>query len=191
MPDAHDAQRPGAAQGSPAAPEPPVLPPFESLIAAHGATVLRVCRALVGPTDADDVWQETFLAALRVYPGTAHVVNRQAWLVTIARNKCMDQQRRTARMPEPTENIGQQTLGAGDDVVGKVEAAQTAERIWAALAQLPTTQREAVVYHHIAGLRHAEAAALLGNSEVAARRAAATGMKSLRVLLAQEDKERS
>jgi len=28
--------------------------PFESVIDQHGATVLRVCRAVVGPHDADD-----------------------------------------------------------------------------------------------------------------------------------------
>ena len=43
-------------------------PPFEAVVANHGARVLRVCRAVVGPADADDAWSETFLAALRAYP---------------------------------------------------------------------------------------------------------------------------
>ena len=43
-----------------------VKPPFEAVVAAHGAMVLRVCRAVVGPTDADDVWSEAFLAALKI-----------------------------------------------------------------------------------------------------------------------------
>ena len=38
---------------------------FEHVVAEHGTTVLRVCRAIVGPADADDAWSETFLAAMR------------------------------------------------------------------------------------------------------------------------------
>ena len=42
--------------------------PFEVIVERHGATVLRVARAVVGPADADDAWSETFLAALKAYP---------------------------------------------------------------------------------------------------------------------------
>lgn len=118
------------------------LPPFEELVGRHGAVVLRVCRALVGPVDADDVWQETFLAALRVYPSTGDVSNRQAWLVTIARNKAIDHHRKAQRLPVPDGGAAASALsgvpdggaradargasgmglGGGDDVVRAVEA---------------------------------------------------------------------
>jgi DNA-directed RNA polymerase specialized sigma24 family protein len=43
--------------------------PFEAVVADHGATVLRVCRAVLGShTDAEDAWSETFLSALKAYP---------------------------------------------------------------------------------------------------------------------------
>ncbi len=42
--------------------------PFETVVAVHGATVLRICRAVLGPADADDAWSETFLSALKAYP---------------------------------------------------------------------------------------------------------------------------
>ena len=42
--------------------------PFEQIVDQHGPTVLRVCRALLARSDADDAWSETFLAALRAYP---------------------------------------------------------------------------------------------------------------------------
>ncbi len=42
--------------------------PFEAVVAKHGAMVLRVCRAVLGPGDADDAWSETFLSALKAYP---------------------------------------------------------------------------------------------------------------------------
>jgi RNA polymerase sigma factor (sigma-70 family) len=52
--------------------------------------------------------------------------------------------------------------------------------LWDALQRLPTKQRQAVAYHHIAGLPYADIAELLGNSPDAARRAAADGLKTLR-----------
>jgi DNA-directed RNA polymerase specialized sigma24 family protein len=52
--------------------------------------------------------------------------------------------------------------------------------LWSALERLPTKQRQAVAYHHLAGLPFAEIAVLLGNSPDAARRAAADGIKTLR-----------
>lgn len=41
------------------------MQPFEAIVAEHGPVVMRVCRALLGPVEADDAWSETFLAALR------------------------------------------------------------------------------------------------------------------------------
>lgn len=184
------------------------MPPFEALVAAHGPAVLRVCRALVGFQDADDVWQDTFLAALRVYP-SARVLNYEAWLVTIARNKAMDHHRKAARLPVPACSPGSGETGGGlpgggppgaprpggaqaaggNGVEHAVEAGEDAAVVWTALGTLPPKQREAVVYHHLAGLPYAEVAGLLGNSEAAARRAAADGMKALRKFLAHDGKE--
>ncbi len=44
------------------------LPPFERFLEANRATVYRFLLVAVGPVEADDVFQETFLAALRAYP---------------------------------------------------------------------------------------------------------------------------
>ena len=42
--------------------------------------MLRVCRAVLGPADADDAWSETFLAALRAYPDLpATRTSRRGW----------------------------------------------------------------------------------------------------------------
>ena len=42
---------------------------FDAAVQRHGPTVLRVCRAVLGPgADADDAWSETFLSALRAWP---------------------------------------------------------------------------------------------------------------------------
>ncbi|HIW67656.1 MAG TPA: sigma-70 family RNA polymerase sigma factor, partial [Candidatus Dietzia merdigallinarum] len=49
---------------------------FDAAVDRHGATVLRVCRAVLGPgADADDAWSETFLSALRAWPDLPEETN--------------------------------------------------------------------------------------------------------------------
>ncbi len=78
-----------------------VKPPFEAVVAQHGATVLRVVRAVVGHTDADDAWSDTFLAALKAYPQLPADANIEAWLVTIAHRKAIDITRAASRRAVP------------------------------------------------------------------------------------------
>src|SRR5580692_5912617 len=146
--------------------------PFETIVAEHGATVLRVCRAVLGTGDADDAWSETFLAALKAYPRLPADANVEAWLVTIAHRKSIDITRAAARRAVPVADVPEplitQRAGGRD-----IELAD-------ALASLPRRQREAVAYHYLAGLPYADVAAVTGGSTDAARRAAADGIARLR-----------
>ena len=144
--------------------------PFESVVAAHGATVLRVCRAVLGP-DADDAWSETFLAALRVYPDLPPGANVEAWLVTIAHRKAIDVTRAAGRRAVPVDELPERTEPAGPDADPDLATA---------VRRLPPKQRQAVAYHYLAGLSYAEVAAVVGGSADAARRAAADGVATLR-----------
>jgi RNA polymerase sigma factor (sigma-70 family) len=151
------------------------LPPFEEVVQAHGPTVWRVCRALLGPVEADDAWSETFLAALRTYPRLRADSNVEAWLVTIAHRKAIDQHRVRSRAPLPVPEPPEPDPAPSDTTVDG--------DLWDEVRALPFTQRAAVTYHHLVGLPYAEIAAILGNSEAAARRAAADGIKTLRTRL--------
>jgi RNA polymerase sigma factor (sigma-70 family) len=147
--------------------------PFEQVLDEHGPTVMRVCRALLGPADADDAWSETFLAALQAYPRLRPDSNVRAWLVTIAHRKAIDQLRAKARAPEPSDRLPERPAVRDEFTVPDTD-------LWAALAALPFKQRSAVAFHHLAGLRYAEVGPLLGCSEAAARRSASDGIASLR-----------
>jgi RNA polymerase sigma factor (sigma-70 family) len=148
-----------------------VKQPFEAVVVDHGPVVLRVCRAVVGPLDADDAWSETFLSAMRAYPDLAVDANVEAWLVTIAHRKAIDIARARSRRAIPTdelpEPISTPPAGRDDDLAD-------------ALARLPEKQKQSIAYHYLAGLPYAEVAALLGGSTDAARRAAADGIAALR-----------
>jgi RNA polymerase sigma factor (sigma-70 family) len=146
------------------------LKPFEQVVAEHGSTVLRVCKALLGPVEAEDAWAETFLAALRAYPRLRPDSNVEAWLVTIAHRKAIDQFRIRRRVPIPVDQVPERVA----------EPKEPDPDLWTALDALPRTQRAAVAYHHVGGLPYAQVAMILGNSESAARRAAADGIRKLR-----------
>jgi RNA polymerase sigma factor (sigma-70 family) len=153
--------------------QPTWRPPFDAVVAAYGPTVLRVCRAILGPAAADDAWSETFLAALRAYPDLPPGSNVEAWLVTIAHRKAIDQLRAASRRAVPTGDLPERP--SGDGVPGGWES-----DLWQALMTLTLRQRQAVAYHYLAGLPYAEVAEILGGTPEAARRAAADGIAALR-----------
>ena len=148
------------------------LLPFEEIVTTHGPTVLRVCRAILGPMDADDAWSETFLAALRAYPTLRPGANVEAWLVTIAHRKAIDQTRARARRPIAVDHLPERPAPS--------EASRWDGDLWAAMQALPFKQRVAVTYHYVVGMPYADVATLTGGSEDAARRAAADGIATLR-----------
>jgi RNA polymerase sigma factor (sigma-70 family) len=146
--------------------------PFEEVVEEHGPVVMRVCRALLGPADADDAWSETFIAALRAYPRLRPGSNVRGWLVTIAHRKAIDHLRAKARAPVLVGELPERPTI--DDVV------ERDDDLWGALEALPLKQRSAVAYHYLAGLPYADVGALLDSNEAAARRAAADGIATLR-----------
>ena len=151
-----------------------MVDPFEQVVRQHGDVVWRVCRALLGPADADDAWQETFLAALRAYPQLRPDSNVRGWLVTIAHRKALDRLRAASRHAVPTADLPERRAP---------EPPNPDDELTAALAMLAPKQRTAVVARYIADLPYADVAALLGTTEAAARRNAADGIARLRTRL--------
>jgi RNA polymerase sigma factor (sigma-70 family) len=153
--------------------------PFEQIVTRYGPMVLRVCRAVVGPDEAEDAWSETFLAALKAYPRLPGDANVEAWLVTIAHRKAIDIVRAAARRPLAADSLPDRPEPGG----GPEDQYRDRYRdrdLWAAVAALPPRQRTAVAYHYLAGLPYAQVADVAGGSADAARRAAADGIAALR-----------
>ena len=151
--------------------------PFEQVVAEHAATVLRVCRAILGVDDADDAWSETFISAMRAYPDLPQDANLQAWLVTIAHRKAIDVTRIRQRNAIPVAELPEQPSSIG--IPGGVD-----HDLWDAVNRLPDKQRKAVAYHYLGGLPYIDVAEILGGTADAARRAAADGINTLRTTFA-------
>jgi RNA polymerase sigma-70 factor (ECF subfamily) len=85
-----------------------VLPPFATLIEAHGDELLAHARRLAGPDAAEDVLQDALLRALRAYPRLHHADHLRAWLYRITTNAAMDRHRRGKREvahPDPAGGV--------------------------------------------------------------------------------------
>jgi RNA polymerase sigma factor (sigma-70 family) len=150
------------------------LPPFQNLLEEHAADVMGVLRGAVGRSDAEDCFQETFLAALRAYPKLGDASNLRGWLLTIAHRKAIDHHRANGRRPLPVAELAEI----------EVNDPEPDDGIWSAVGALPPKQRAAVALRYACDLPHAEIAAALGCSPEAARRSLHEGMKRLRKELA-------
>jgi RNA polymerase sigma factor (sigma-70 family) len=149
------------------------LPPFQVLLDCHGAAVYRFLVASVGADDADDCFQETFIAALRAYPRLAHAGNLKAWLLKIAQRKALDAHRARSRRPVPVESVP-------EPAVVDVEPADSGAPLWDRVRELPEKQRMAVFLRSVADLSYADVAVALDCSPDAARRNVHEGLKRLR-----------
>src|SRR4051812_31157752 len=154
------------------------LPPFQAVFEAQRTDVYRFLVATAGPVDADDCFQETWLAALRAYPRLRRADNLRGWLLKIAQNKAIDAHRARKRAPLPVEEIDPPAAGAA------VEAALPDEQLWHAARELPGRQRTAVVLRFTFDLAFREVGQVMDSSEEAARRNVFEGLKKLRKVYA-------
>jgi RNA polymerase sigma factor (sigma-70 family) len=155
------------------------LPPFQRFLDEHREAVLSFLRAMVGPDEAEDCFQETFIAALRAYDRMDGRYPR-AWVMTIARRKAIDHHRARARRPEPRAELPE--VAASDHLPGAGDA-----EIWSAVAELSPGQRAAVALRYAADMPYREIAAALDCSEDAARRRVADGLAQLRKSVNEEE----
>jgi RNA polymerase sigma factor (sigma-70 family) len=151
------------------------LPPFQALLDEHSTDLYRFCVATAGWGEADDCFQETWIAALRAYPKLRSAENLRAWLFRIAQNKAIDLHRSRARRPVPVEAVPEMAAAepAAPGVDGESE-------LWVALRELPAKQRTAVFCRAVLGMPYTELAELLESSEDAARHNVFEGLKKLR-----------
>lgn len=149
------------------------LPPFQTLLDSYKDDVHRFLSGLVGPGDADDCFQETFLAALRAYPSLRDGRNLRSWLLTIAHHKAIDRAR-SAKSAAPLSDAPH-PAGPGP--------ADPDPALWAEVAALPDKQRAAVVLRFVNDMAYRDIGAVLDCSEAAARRSTHEGVKRLREVI--------
>jgi RNA polymerase sigma factor (sigma-70 family) len=149
------------------------LPPFQKLLDAHGADVHRFLVAIVGRSDADDCYQETWLSALDAYPRLRDAANLRGWLFTIAHRKAIDHVRARRRRPVAVEELPELPAAPPPELAD--------DGLWAQVRELPAKQRTAVTLRYLTDSAYLEISRLMGISEEAARRNVHEGLKRLRL----------
>ena len=132
----------------------------------------RFLIATVGRLDAEDCYQETWLAALKAYPRLRDASHLRAWILTVAHRKAIDNVRARGRRATPLAELPETPVPA-------VEADGIPE-IWAHVSALPPKQRTAIALRTVADLAYADIARVMGTSEEAARRNVHEALKRLR-----------
>lgn len=148
------------------------LPPFQKLIDAHGRDVHRFLIAQVGREDAEDCYQETWLAALRAYPRLRDSGNLRSWVFTIAHRKAIDHLRARRRVPVL---VGELPDPASDPVDPGDDA------LWRQVRDLPEKQRTALLLRYVTDASYAEIGLVMRTSQEAARRSVHEALKRLRM----------
>jgi RNA polymerase sigma-70 factor, ECF subfamily len=153
----------------------------------HGSAIGRLCMAFLGSqAEAEEVTQETLIAAhdaMAQFRGDGTV---RAWLFGIARRKCArrlaTQVRRENRL-RLVHDVDSERGGPDESL----DARRRAERLREALAALRPTEREAVILRYQAGLAYREVAEACGIEETAARKRVSRALDRLRELMRDSD----
>jgi RNA polymerase sigma-70 factor, ECF subfamily len=189
---------------------------FRELTEPHRRELQVHCYRIVGSMqDAEDLVQETLLAAWRgldAFEGRASV---RTWLYRIATNRCLNALRDRGRRPqevpsmaepppEPTRRTEPIWLEPYPDVLlegipdrapgpaVRYEARESVELAFiAALLHLPPRQRAALVLRDVLGFRTAEVAAMLDTGEASVKGALQRARATLRTQLPSADRERA
>lgn len=161
--------------------------PFEAFMRDHAGPVLSYLRARAG-ADAEDCFQETFLAALRAYP-RFDGANGRAWVMTIAHNKAIDRARVAGR-EQPVGDFevvglaGAVGVAAAQPAGGLTESqpagSPTDLELTALVRSLADGQRDAILLRFAADMSFSQIGSALGCSEAAARRRTHDGLTRLR-----------
>ena len=146
-----------------------VLPPFWSLVEAHGDELLVHARRMTDDQSAEDVLQDALLRALRAYPRLRHSDHLRAWLYRVTTTTALDLHRRRRR-EIPTE----------EPPVRAVEAEYDYGAFESLIAPLAQSAQDALRLRFVDDFDYDRIAVELGTSPEAARQRVSTAVRTLR-----------
>lgn len=148
-----------------------------------GPMVLGYLRRLVGPAEAEDVLQHTFIEVWRSWDRYDPERSIEAWVLAIARRRAIDALRRR-RTVLPLDAVGDV---AGEDGRQLADRYARAAQVRAALLRLPAEQREVLTLGYFADCPQAEIADRLGVPLGTVKARTFRGLRRLAELLAGDE----
>ena len=132
---------------------------FRLAVARYHRTIYRVCFGLLKDAhEAEDVTQETFL---KYWQLSGEVRGAKAWLITVARNKCLDRLRSARRFVDADPEIFEQQIDDRDPE-WHANSDQTRGRLMRLVNRLSEPQRSLILLFDVEGLTGQECAEALG-----------------------------
>jgi RNA polymerase sigma-70 factor (ECF subfamily) len=148
--------------------------------------------ALVGSqADAEDLTQDTLLAAHDAFDSWRGEGSIRSWLFGIARRKCARHLENRTTGGAKLALLRDEADAPGPDPADAASDRQLAERARKALAEIRPSEREALILRYAAGLSFREVAAACGIDEAAARKRVSRAHARLRAELDAETDVRS
>ena len=149
---------------------------FAALVERNKAVVYGLLLRLTkNQPDADDLFQETFLAAWRHLDSFAGSAKFSTWLCRLAINRFRDKCRAERARPAPASSR--------DEDDDELLRAETVAAVRAAIGELPDGLRDALVLREMYDLSYAEIAGRLGVPEGTVKSRIARARISLRKIL--------
>ncbi|TCK25980.1 sigma-70 family RNA polymerase sigma factor [Pseudonocardia endophytica] len=125
-------------------------------VRATQTDVYRFLVHLSGPSDAEDLTQETYLRALRTLPSFEGRSTARTWLLAVARRVSVDAVRTAVRRPRTSDVDDWERVA--DRTAPPRSAAHEAVLLQSLVDELDPDRREAFVLTQMIGLGYAEAA---------------------------------
>ena len=140
---------------------------FGTLVSRHARSILSVTSRMLGAgADAEDVAQETFVAAYTALPRFQRESKFSTWLYRIAVNRCTDWLRArrpgTVSIDDPTGDDASWEPADEETPHSELEQTELAWEIEQGIQALPHLYRESFVLRHIEGLGYGEMSEILG-----------------------------
>lgn len=158
--------------------------------------IYRFCCYRTGNPDASyDLAQETFLRFIRYAQGNLPR-NLKGYLLTIARNVCIDFFRKESSRQEeplyPSDEFPELSEAdfagiSSEDLLSRVIRDETSRELVKALMELPGMQREVIVLHSFYGLKYREIARITDSPPATVKSRMKQGMDKLKQVLRKED----
>ena len=145
------------------------LPPFWSLVEAHGDELLVHARRIAGDANGEDVLQDALLRALRAYPRLRHADHLRAWLYRVTTTTALDHHRSRRR----------EVLSAEPPAV-VAEPQHYDDTFETLIGALPEKAQAALRLRFVDDLDYEGIAARLDCSAVAARQRVSSAIRTLR-----------
>ena len=160
---------------------------LSALLSRHAPAVLRFARKLCrSEPEAEDVMQETLLAAARGLADLRGDAAVSTWLYTVARNACIKTRRRGKHAPSAIVSLetSEPIVSASPQPDAELAQHQLGAAIESAIDALDPSMREVVVLRDVEGLSAPEVARVLGTSVEAIKSRLHRGRAVLRDRLA-------